>query len=151
MEENAVSSYLDKTGLTYWWGKIAPTITSALTPPVGSLILSQSESYDPSTVYKGTSWTKIDDGQILRSAGATLTAGQSSGSDSYKLTTSVMPAHTHKVSVSKSNSGNYRSGLTDTGIHQDGTNSVTTSSTGSGSAFNIQPLSEGVIVWRRTA
>lgn len=146
-----MSSYLDKTGLTYWWGKISPAITSALTPPVGSLILSQSESYDPSTVYKGTSWTKIDDGQILRSAGATLTAGQSSGSDSYKLTTSVMPAHTHTVSVSKSNSDNYRSGLTDTGIHQDGAKSVTTSSTGSGSAFNIQPLSEGVIVWRRTA
>lgn len=148
-----MSSYLDKTGLTYWWGKIAQTITSALTPPVGSLILSQSESYDPSTVYKGTSWTKIDDGQILRSAGATLTAGQSSGSDSYKLTTSVMPAHTHTVSVSKSNSDNYRSGVTGaaTGLHQDGTKSVTTSSTGSGSAFNIQPLSEGVIVWRRTA
>lgn len=146
-----MSSYLDKTGLTYWWGKISPAITSALTPPVGSLILSQLETYDPSTVYKGTSWTKIDDGQILRSAGATLTAGQSSGSDSYKLTTSVMPAHTHTVSVSKSNSDNYRPGLTDTGIHQDGTNSVTTSSTGSGSAFNIQPLSEGVIVWRRTA
>lgn len=146
-----MSSYLDKTGLTYWWGKIAPTITSALTPPVGSLILSQSESYDPSTVYKGTSWTKIDDGQILRSAGATLTAGQSSGSDSYKLTASVMPAHTHTVSVAKASSHDYRGGLTDTGIHQDGTKSVTTSSTGSGSAFSIQPLSEGVIVWRRTA
>ena len=146
-----MSSYLDKTGLTYWWGKIAPTITSALTPPVGSLILSQLESYDPSTVYVGTTWKKVSDGLILRSAGSTLTAGQSSGSDSYKLTTSVMPAHTHKVSVSKSNSGNYRSGLTDTGINTSGTTTVTTSSAGSGSSFSIQPLSEGVIVWRRTA
>lgn len=146
-----MSSYLDKTGLTYWWGKISPAITSALTPPVGSLILSQLETYDPSAVYAGTTWKKIDDGQILRSAGATLTAGQSSGSDTYTLTAFSMPAHTHTVSVSKSNSDNYRTGLTDTGIHQDGTNSVKTSSTGSGSAFNIQPLSEGVIVWRRTA
>lgn len=148
-----MSSYLDKTGLTYWWGKISPAITSALTPPVGSLILSQSESYDPSAVYAGTAWTKIDDGQILRSAGATLTAGQSSGSDTYTLTAFSMPAHTHTVSVSKSNSDNYRPGVTGqaTGLHQDGTHSVTTSSTGSGSAFNIQPLSEGVIVWRRTA
>lgn len=146
-----MSSYLDKTGLTYWWGKISPAITSALTPPVGSLILSQSESYDPSTVYKGTSWTKIDDGQILRSAGATLTAGQSSGSDSYKLTASVMPAHTHTVSVAQTRSNDYRSGLTDTGIYTSGTTTVTTSSAGSGSSFSIQPLSEGVIVWRRTA
>lgn len=144
-------SYLNKTGLAHWWEKISPEITSALTPPVGTLILSQLEGYDPSTVYAGTTWAKVSNGLILRSAGSTLTAGQPSGSDSYKLTASVMPAHTHTVSVAQTRSHDYRSGLTDTGIHNNGTTTVTTSSAGSGSSFSIQPLSEGVIVWRRTA
>lgn len=62
--------------------------------PVGHIIQTTNESYNPNKIFKGTEWTRIKD-RFLLSAGDTYTAGSVGGEASHILTVEEMPNHSH--------------------------------------------------------
>lgn len=97
-------SYLDDTGLAYFWQKIKTVLYSASNPPpypvtsildaypVGSIYMSVN-SANPGTLFGGT-WEQIED-TFLLAAGTNYTAGTTGGEASHTLTENEIPAHTH--------------------------------------------------------
>ena len=79
-------------------GSGAPTWNSLLDTfyPVGSYYITSDSNFNPNTSWGGT-WTKIDEGQVILSAGTNYIAGSSYGSNTHTLTSSEIgvPAHGH--------------------------------------------------------
>lgn len=61
--------------------------------PVGSIYMSMAVT-DPSSVWPGTTWERIQD-MFLLAAGNTYAAGATGGEATHKLTEEEMPSHTH--------------------------------------------------------
>ena len=112
--------YLDKTGLTYLWGKIKAYVTAHSGPtlteiyPVGSIYMSVN-STDPGTLFGGT-WERLQD-RFLLAAGSTYTAGSTGGKKTHTHTYGVkwasnwgLPAaDTGMIEIRKSD-GTYQQG-----------------------------------------
>ena len=78
------TEYLDKAGLTYFWGKIKSYVSSQSSGaslsdvyPVGSIYMSVNNT-DPGTLFGGT-WEQLED-RFLLGAGSTYTADDTGGS-----------------------------------------------------------------------
>lgn len=130
--------------------------------PVGSIYMSVNNT-NPTLLFGGT-WEQIQD-TFLLSAGSTYSAGATGGEATHALTESEMPAHNHTVSPrynwgatnknvlyangavvnAASNVGTGYASI-DTGI-----DTRTTSTRGSGQAFNNMPPYLVVYMWKRTA
>lgn len=97
--------YLDKSGLTYFWGKIKAYVSAhcgdGLTIndiyPVGSIYMSVN-AVDPATLFSGTTWVQIKD-RFLLAAGDTYSNTSTGGAATVTLTAaqSGVPAHKHSV------------------------------------------------------
>lgn len=61
--------------------------------PVGSIYMSTSDD-DPSTLFSGTTWERIQD-KFLLCSGESYSAGTTGGEATHKLTVAEMPSHTH--------------------------------------------------------
>lgn len=95
-----MAEYLDKTGLTYFWGKIKGWVNSSQ-HPVGSIYISTSSTFNPQTAWGGT-WRKTADGRCLIGASTNYPLGSKGGSATHThttanhaLTINEMPAHRH--------------------------------------------------------
>lgn len=163
-----MAQYLDKTGLTYFWGKIKGWVNNSQ-HPVGSIYISTNASFNPQTAWGGT-WRRTADGRCLIGANPTYPLGSTGGSEAHSHTTQAhaitqneMTAHVHKFSKPAWNNAEYRAGSTYFCAH--GLNSISTETFGStnytggsaahshgdtGSASNMQPYL-AVYIWERTA
>lgn len=95
-----MAEYLDKTGLTYFWGKVKGWVNSSQ-HPVGSIYISTSSTFNPQTAWGGT-WRKTADGRCLIGANSTYPLGSTGGNTTHThttanhtLTINEMPAHRH--------------------------------------------------------
>ena len=62
--------------------------------PVGTCIFC---TYDPNTVWPGTTWRKHSEGHYLVSAGDTYKVNNTYGSNTHVLTIDEMPSHHHQL------------------------------------------------------
>lgn len=120
--------------------------------PVGSIYMSVNGT-NPGTLFGGT-WEQLEN-RFLLGAGSSYNAGATGGEATHTLTTSEMPAHTHK---SGNNSGHYAfgGGSTATGPasgsgYATSLASIDSGSAGSGGAHNNMPPYLVVYMWKRTA
>ena len=113
--------------------------------PIGSIYMSVNAA-DPSTLFSGTSWEKLE-GRFLLGSNSTYKPGSTGGEATHTLTVSEMPAHTHnyfKVSTSAS--------VKDTASGSAyGDYSTSTTSVGGGAAHNNMPPYLVVNMWKRTS
>jgi len=118
--------------------------------PVGSIYLSTVET-SPATLFGGT-WEQIKD-RFLLAAGDSYSAGDVGGEAEHTLTTSEMPAHTHKSSpaVWHSVCGTGHYGLTYGSGMNTASDQISTTSAGGGAAHNNMPPYLAIYAWKRTA
>lgn len=119
--------------------------------PVGSIYISY-VSTNPNTLLGFGTWTAFGAGKVLvgLDSGDTDfdTVGETGGSKTHTLTVDEMPSHTHTVGIHDANNGGAGANA-QRGITTDST--LTSSSTGGGSAHNnVQPYIT-VYMWRRTS
>jgi hypothetical protein len=122
--------------------------------PVGAVYISTVNT-SPATLFGG-GWTSIGGGRVLQTvSGSTPAAGQNYSGNSRSISVANMPAHTHVHTVKTGRS--FSSSLGDAPIVQGSNQTIrdtadeTTSSTGGGTAFNVQQASHGVYMWKRTS
>ena len=122
--------------------------------PVGSIYINAASSTNPATLLGFGTWAAFGAGRVivgLDSGDSDFdTAQETGGAKTVTLTTSQIPAHTHTATLM----GNGSDELQDLPASGDNTNpsrTMTTSSTGGGSAHNnVQPYIVAYM-WRRTA
>lgn len=124
--------------------------------PVGSIYMSVNAA-DPSTLFSGTSWEKLE-GRFLLGSNSTYKPGSTGGEATHALTTSEMPKHTHPMY-------SYNPGGDGTWTPDEGSylvDSVTGNKTtwwarlamsyaGGGAAHNNMPPYLVVNMWKRTS
>lgn len=124
--------------------------------PVGSIYMSVNAA-DPSTLFSGTSWEKLE-GRFLLGSDSTYTPGSTGGEATHTLTYNEMPKHTHPMY-------SYNPGGDGTWTPDEGSylvNSVTDNKTtwwarlamgyaGGGAAHNNMPPYLVVNMWKRTS
>ena len=97
-------------------------------------------------------------GKFLLGQNSTYKSGTSGGSTTKALTIENLPAHTHKLisgnasvmAIFTNRGGGYAPSQS-SGNYVWDTVSMTTSSTGSGTSFNIMPPYLAVYMWQRTS
>ena len=121
--------------------------------PVGSVYINVSDSTNPGTLLGFGTWVALGAGRMIVGfdSGDTSfdTAGETGGANTVTLTTTELPAHTHSA---YGNAGG-ASGQTviNSTVSANGTQSgVTTSSTGTGSAFSVLNKYVTCYTWKRT-
>lgn len=116
--------------------------------PVGTILQSEDDTFNPNTKYTGTTWVQIEGKMIIgRDADDTdfQTSGLTGGSKTHTQTINEMPSHTHGVYYSNTGGSG---GL----ARPDVTGSTTpTASTGKGQPMNIMNPYEVANIWKRTA
>ena len=138
-------------------GTLAASIFNQIYP-VGAIYISTS-STSPATLFGGT-WTAIGGGRVLQTVnGSSPSAGSNYSDNSRSISTSNLPAHTHntnlrveggnKTMVDNSLAITVTSGDRLDHLDENSTDSTKTSSTGNGTAFNVQQASYGVYMWKR--
>ncbi|NTY87777.1 hypothetical protein FCH33_13395 [Serratia fonticola] len=117
-------------------------------------VIFRASNVSPTTDYPGTTWVKLPNDAMIRTANATASnILQTGGRDSVTLTINELPAHSHDLQAHESNtaldggSSNRRS--IDVGDPR--TDSTVIKSTGNGQAFSILNSHVTVVGWRRTA
>lgn len=166
--------YLDKAGLTYFWGKIKDYIAThsggGITLndvyPVGSIYMSVN-STSPATLFGGT-WTRIQ-GRFLLAASDTTqdyAPGNTGGEAKHTLTEAELPSISSAFEVRHWQSGdiicnptgkftsNGTGGALGNGVNGNSTTAnmqKITYAFGSGNAHNNMPPYLAVYVWKRTA
>lgn len=139
----ALASYTQSTDLTT---AIASEILQR--HPVGSYVILNTTA-DPNT-YLGGTWVKESEGYVLGTAGTSKTVNSTAGSDTHTNTIEEMPAHTHTFRAIPHINNLVRIEPSDTyGASAEAT--ITTSSTGSGSSWDIRQRTKYVYFWKRTA
>ena len=88
--------YLDKTGLTYLWGKIKGFVNSH-EHPVGSIYITTSSTFNPATQWGGT-WEKTAAGRCLIGASSAYPLGSTGGENTHLITADELPPHKHDMS-----------------------------------------------------
>ena len=119
--------------------------------PVGSIYINAAVATNPATLLGFGTWTAFGAGRVMVGLDATDsdfdTAQETGGTKTHTLTIDEIPAHTHDVTMSTSDTDNNNLSEGDTS----GTSSFTTSATGGGQAHNnLQPYIVAYM-WRRTA
>lgn len=79
--------YLDKTGLTYLWGKIKGFVNSH-EHPVGSIYITTSSTFNPATQWGGT-WEKTAAGRCLIGASSAYPLGSTGGENTHFLAAAI--------------------------------------------------------------
>lgn len=134
--------------------------------PVG-IILPFANTTDPNDVFTGTTWTKTALGKTLIGAGTysdgttskTFAVGDTGGKYKVALATGNLPSHSHSISLEvrreaiEIGSGSTTGYIPARGIQSTSTysNTGTTGSTGSGTAFEVLTPYQTVVFWQRTA
>ena len=119
--------------------------------PIGSIYINATNSTNPGTLLGFGTWTAFGAGRVpvgINDSDSDFdTAEETGGAKTHQLTISELPAHTHNVTMSTSDSDNdFLSEGNNTG-----TSTFTTSSTGGDQAHNnLQPYITAYM-WRRTA
>lgn len=171
------TAILDKTGTEHLISKLKAEMKSVLKEqvlkcyPVGTVLFSPSDDYDPNVCIGGT-WVRNDvfedskgtskpEGgyypRMMKASNDTYVNRYINADQWHKLKTSNLPAHTHTVTnMPVLNGGNTQatSGSIKA-FKNSGTLSYTTSSAGgdayASSAYKIEPPYFAVWAWRRTA
>ncbi len=119
--------------------------------PIGSIYINATNSTNPGTLLGFGTWAAFGAGRVpvgINDSDSDFdTAEETGGAKTHQLTISELPAHTHNVTMSTSDSDNdFLSEGNNTG-----TSTFTTSSTGGDQAHNnLQPYITAYM-WRRTA
>ena len=119
--------------------------------PIGSIYINATNSTNPGTLLGFGTWTAFGAGRVpvgINDSDTDFdTAEETGGAKTHQLTISELPAHTHNVTMSTSDSDNdFLSEGNNTG-----TSTFTTSSTGGDQAHNnLQPYITAYM-WRKTA
>ena len=121
--------------------------------PVGSIYTNAGVATNPGTLLGFGTWSAFGTGRVIVGVDSsdtdfdTVRETGGSKTDSHTLTIAEIPAHTHNVTMSTSDSDNDNLSEGNTS----GTSNHETSSTGGGSAHNnLQPYITAYM-WRRTA
>lgn len=118
--------------------------------PVGFIIYTEDDSYNPNTVYTGTTWVRTKGKMIIgRDEDDTdfQTSGLTGGSKTHTQTVAEMPSHDHAIVMGYQSGGKaniYYSNNTGDGFTK-------TAKTGSGQPMNIMNPYEVANIWKRTA
>ena len=126
--------------------------------PVGFLIYTEDDSYNPNTVYTGTTWVRTKGKMIIgRDEDDTdfKTSGLTGGAKTHTQTVNEMPSHTHRVQ--NLNPVDYTTSTQ--GYDQDGkaaakltgSSFFATTSIGGGQPMDIMNPYEVANIWKRTA
>lgn len=154
-----MAEYLDKAGTTYLIGKIQADLINFIYP-VGSVVVSVNQNYDPNKLYSHQTWVRFAKGQTLvgvdEADTAFSTAEKTGGEKAHTLTTAEMPKHSHVNNISLlryTNSTSYNALGTSKGpyttLSSGGT--LSTNTTGESNAHNnLQPYTT-VYYWKRTS
>ena len=119
--------------------------------PVGSIYINAGVATNPGTLLGFGTWTAFGTGRTIVGVDSSDTdfdtVRETGGAKTHQLTISELPAHTHNVTMSTSDSDNdFLSEGNNSGL-----SSFTTSSTGGDQAHNnLQPYITAYM-WRRTA
>ena len=127
------------------------TATIANAYPVGSIYMNCSNATNPGTLLGFGTWESFGAGRVLVGLDSSDTdfdtAEETGGAKTHQLSISELPAHTHNVTMSTSDTDNNNLSEGNTS----GTSTFTTSSTGGDQAHNnLQPYIV-VYMWKRTA
>ena len=127
--------------------------------PVGSIYINASVSTNPGTLLGFGTWTAFGAGRVPVGINASDSdfneAEETGGSKEHTLTTAELPSHTHTTDSNNSGGNNNlhhsNNSFVAVGDGSSNTSTVTSNSTGSGSAHNnLQPYIV-VYMWKRTA
>ena len=118
--------------------------------PVGSIYINASVATNPGTLLGFGTWVAFGAGRVMVGIDASDTdfdaAEETGGSKTKTLSISELPAHTHTIAASTSDSD--EGGISQGNVTN--TTNVNTSSTGSGSAFSLVQPYIVVYMWKRT-
>ena len=139
-----------QTDVTNMFETLKPQLIN-LFLPVGFLIYTEDDSYNPNTVYTGTTWVRTKGKMIIgRDEDDTdfQTSGLTGGAKTHTQTIDEMPEHHHTVAFYNGNPGGYQSAQ-----QISPTNPVerNTSAVGGGQPMNIMNPYEVANIWKRTA
>ena len=118
---------------------------------VGFLIYTEDDSYNPNTVYTGTTWVRTKGKMIIgRDENDTdfQTSGLSGGAKTHTQTIAEMPEHYHTVEFYQGSSGGYQNA---TQVAPTNPVARKTSAAGGGQPMNIMNPYEVANIWKRTA
>ena len=129
--------------------------------PVGTIIQSEDDSFNPNTKYTGTTWVQIEGKMIIgrdEDDNDFKTSGLTGGSKTHTQTLSEMPTHSHKLKPANVNDfaafGTQGTGYDAqqvAGSRAYVQISTTTDQRGGGQAMNIMNPYEVANIWKRTA
>ena len=127
--------------------------------PVGSIYINAAVTTNPATLLGFGTWTAFGTGRVIVGYNASDSdfdaLQETGGAKTVTLSTSEIPSHTHTIASNNSGSNNNlhhsNNSFVSAGDGASGTSTVTSNSTGGGSAHsNVQPYIVAYM-WRRTA
>lgn len=119
--------------------------------PIGKLIYTEDDNYDPNTIYTGTTWVRIPGRLIMgRDPSDTdfQTSGLTGGSKTHTQTIEEMPKHHHTVPFYSGGAGGYQNAQQ---VAPTNPISRNTDNVGGGQPMNILNPYEVANIWKRTA
>ena len=140
----AADAYVGSDGTDVVWK--AATDMLALVYPIGSYYFNETNSTNPSTLLGFGTWVAVTDTFVVGHGGVYTATG---GAATVSLSSGNNGPHTHTVTggaTVSSPSTNTLENATDASAN----GSVTTGSSGSGTAFSIIPPYQAVYIWKRT-
>lgn len=92
-------------------------IADRFIPHVGDTLITL-DGTNPSSRYEGTTWELLEEGEFIRSAGSTISAGSTTGSNSVTLGIENLPKHRLEFTTDSAGSHNHQSvnGYTEMGF-----------------------------------
>ena len=122
--------------------------------PVGSIYINAASSTNPATLLGFGTWAAFGAGRVIVGLNASDsdfdTAQETGGAKTHTLSTAELPSHTHTATL-MGNGEDENQDLPAAGDNTNPSRTMTTSSTGGGSAHNnVQPYIVAYM-WRRTA
>lgn len=127
--------------------------------PVGFLIYTEDDSYNPNNIYTGTTWQQIKGKMIIGrddSDSDFQTSGLTGGSKTHTQTVDELPTHNHTQRIdstytvsAQGQSGNYAQ--TNLSSRASALSALSTAGTGGGQAMDIMNPYEVANIWKRTA
>lgn len=124
--------------------------------PVGTILQSEDDTFNPNSKYTGTTWVQIEGKMIIgRDASDTdfQTSGATGGAKTHTQTVAEMPSHSHGIGAYytyDANGGQYV-GLGNIAQQPQLKSSNYMDTTGSGQPMNIMNPYEVANIWKRTA
>lgn len=140
-----------QTDVTNMFETLKPQLIN-LFLPVGFLIYTEDDSYDPNTVYTGTTWVRTKGKMIIgRDEDDTdfQTSGLTGGSKTHTQTVNEMPSHSHPITFDGTDGSKQgiKTGVNNTYSGDYGL----VGKVGGGQPMNIMNPYEVANIWKRTA